>query len=70
MLPFPIFAALYYWIPLFTSRMLNEQLGRWHFWLFFIGFHIAFFPMHIAGFLGMRDGCTPMKPGWAWISTI
>ncbi|HRW05476.1 MAG TPA: cbb3-type cytochrome c oxidase subunit I [Caldilineaceae bacterium] len=50
---FPIFAALYYYMPLFTSRMLNERLGRWHFWLFFIGFHVAFFPMHISGFLGM-----------------
>lgn len=50
---FPIFAAIYYWLPKFTGRMLNERLGQVHFWLFFIGFNITFFPMHIAGLLGM-----------------
>lgn len=50
---FPIFGALYYWAPKFVGKMLNERLGRWHFWLFFIGFNVAFFPMHISGFLGM-----------------
>ncbi len=50
---FPIFAALYYWMPLFTGRLLNERLGKWNFWLFFIGFHVTFFPMHIVGLLGM-----------------
>ncbi len=50
---FPVFAGIYYWSPKFTGRMMNETLGKWHFWLFFIGFHVAFFPMHIAGMLGM-----------------
>lgn len=50
---FPIFAALYYWLPKFTGKLLNETLGRWHFWLLFIGFNLTFFPMHIAGILGM-----------------
>jgi cytochrome c oxidase subunit I+III len=50
---FPIFAALYYWWPKFTGKLLNETLGRWHFWLLFIGFNLTFFPMHIAGILGM-----------------
>jgi cytochrome c oxidase subunit I+III len=72
---FPIFAALYYWFPLFTSRMLNERLGQWHFWLFFIGFHIAFFPMHIVGFLGMPRRVYTYEAGQGWdiyniISTI
>ena len=33
--------------------MMNERLGRWHFWLAFIGFNVAFFPMHITGLMGM-----------------
>jgi cytochrome c oxidase subunit I len=50
---FPIFAGLYYWLPKMTGRMLDEGLGRWHFWLFFIGVNLAFFPMHIMGLYGM-----------------
>jgi cytochrome c oxidase subunit I+III len=50
---FPIFAGLYYWIPKFKGKMLSERLGRWNFWLMFIGFHVAFFPQHISGLLGM-----------------
>lgn len=50
---FPIFAASYYWLPKFTGRLLNERLGQIHFWLFFIGFNLAFFPQHILGLLGM-----------------
>ncbi|HZW04974.1 MAG TPA: cbb3-type cytochrome c oxidase subunit I, partial [Anaerolineaceae bacterium] len=50
---FPIFAALYYWGPWMLGRMYNETLGKWHFWLMFIGFNITFFPMHIVGLMGM-----------------
>jgi cytochrome c oxidase subunit I+III len=50
---FPLFGAIYYWFPKWTGRMLDERLGRWHFWLFFIGFNLTFFPMHWLGFLGM-----------------
>ncbi len=50
---FPVFAGIYYWTPKFTGRLLDERLGKLHFWLFFIGFNVAFFPMHLAGFLGM-----------------
>jgi cytochrome c oxidase subunit 1 len=50
---FPLFGAFYYWFPKFTGRMLSERLGRWNFWLFFIGFNITFFPMHILGLAGM-----------------
>jgi cytochrome c oxidase subunit I+III len=50
---FPILAGLYYWLPKITGRMLNEKLGKWGFWLAFIGFNMTFFPMHIMGFLGM-----------------
>lgn len=50
---FPVFAGIYYWMPKFLNRMPNERLGQWNFWLMFIGFHVTFFPMHIAGMLGM-----------------
>jgi cytochrome c oxidase subunit I+III len=50
---FPIFAGLYYWLPKITGRMLGESLGHVCFWFTFIGFNVAFFPMHIMGLLGM-----------------
>jgi cytochrome c oxidase subunit I+III len=50
---FPIFAALYYWWPRYMEKLLDERLGAWNFWLMFIGFNVAFFPMHLSGFLGM-----------------
>jgi cytochrome c oxidase subunit 1 len=48
-----IFAGFYYWYPKVTGRMLDERLGKWHFWLFFLGFHLTFDFMHIPGILGM-----------------
>jgi cytochrome c oxidase subunit 1 len=48
-----IFAGIYYWFPKFTGRMLNETLGKIHFWLFFIGFNLTFFPQHFLGVDGM-----------------
>ena len=50
---FMIFSALYYWYPKMTGRMLNERMGKWHFWLMLIGFHVTFDLMHIPGLLGM-----------------
>jgi cytochrome c oxidase subunit I+III len=50
---FPIFAALYYWFPKLTGRMLSERLGAWHCWLLFAGVNVTFFPLHILGFAGM-----------------
>src|SRR5881296_4579101 len=50
---FTIFAAIYYWFPKVTGRMLSERLGRWHFWLVVIGFNVTFVTMHIQGILGM-----------------
>jgi cytochrome c oxidase subunit 1/cytochrome c oxidase subunit I+III len=51
---FPVFAALYYWWPKLTGRMLDERLGKLSFWLMFVGFNAGFFPMHLSGMLGMR----------------
>ena len=50
---FPIFAGVYYWFPKFTGKLLDERLGRWNFWLLFIGVNVTFFPMHIVGLMGM-----------------
>ncbi|WP_167670212.1 cytochrome c oxidase subunit I [Paenibacillus tianmuensis] len=48
-----LFAASYYWWPKMFGRMLNETLGKIHFWTFFIGFHMTFFPQHFLGLMGM-----------------
>ena len=50
---FGVFASIYYWFPKWTGRMLNETLGKWHFWLFFIGFHMTFLVQHMLGLAGM-----------------
>lgn len=50
---FPLFAGLYYWLPKVTGQLLSERLGRWNFWLMFVFFNVAFFPMHLSGLLGM-----------------
>ena len=50
---FPVFAAFYYWLPKMTGRMMSETLGKWSFWVMFIGFNLGFFPMHNLGLLGM-----------------
>ncbi len=50
---FPIVAGFYYYYPMVRARQLDPRLGRVAFWLMFFGFNLAFFPMHIAGLLGM-----------------
>jgi heme/copper-type cytochrome/quinol oxidase subunit 1 len=50
---FGIFAGLYYWWPKMFGRILDERLGKLHFWLVFIGFNVTFFPQHMLGLLGM-----------------
>jgi cytochrome c oxidase subunit 1 len=50
---FGIFAGLYYWWPKMFGRVLHEGLGKWHFWLLFVGFNLAFFPQHMLGLEGM-----------------
>jgi cytochrome c oxidase subunit 1 len=59
---FGIFAAIYYWFPKMFGRMMNETLGKIHFWLTFIGFNWTFFPMHIIGVGGhMRRIYNPLQ---------
>ncbi|EJL26460.1 cytochrome c oxidase subunit I [Brevibacillus sp. BC25] len=52
-LVFGLFAGLYYWWPKMFGKMLNETIGKWNFWTFFIGFHLTFFPQHFLGLMGM-----------------
>jgi cytochrome c oxidase subunit 1 len=63
---FTIFAAIYYWFPKATGRMLSERLGKWHFWLFLIGFHVTFDTMHIPGILGMPRRIYTYEAGRGW----
>jgi len=63
---FALFAAFYYWYPKFTGRMLDERLGKLHFWLFVIGFHLCFDLMHIPGLLGMPRRIYTFEPGRGW----
>jgi cytochrome c oxidase subunit I+III len=63
---FPLFGAFYYWAPKFTGRMLGERLGRWNFWLMFVGFNLTFFPMHQLGLQGMPRRVYTYLPGTGW----
>ena len=63
---FPLFGALYYWWPKVTGRLLSERLGRWQFWLFFIGVNLTFFPMHQLGFEGMPRRVYTYLPETGW----
>jgi cytochrome c oxidase subunit 1 len=69
---FMIFAAIYYWFPKATGTLLNESLGKWHFWLFLIGFHLTFDTMHIPGILGMprRIYTYGADRGWGTLNLI
>ena len=50
---FGLLAAAYYWFPKMTGKMMDDRLGKWNFWLTFIGFNMTFFPMHFLGLNGM-----------------
>jgi cytochrome c oxidase subunit 1 len=69
---FALFAAFYYWYPKVIGRMLSERLGKWHFWLFVIGFHLTFDVMHIPGILGMprRIYTYEPRPGWETLNLL
>jgi cytochrome c oxidase subunit 1 len=69
---FPLFGAFYYWFPKFTGRLMSEKLGHWNFWLFFVGFNVAFFPMHHLGLQGMprRVYTYPSEMGWGTLNLL
>jgi cytochrome c oxidase subunit I+III len=69
---FPVIAGLYYYYPLINARMLSDRAGKLAFWLMFIGFNVAFFPMHLSGLRGMprRVFTYPPEVGWDWLNLI
>jgi cytochrome c oxidase subunit 1/cytochrome c oxidase subunit I+III len=72
---FPMFAAIYYWVPKMSGRMLDERAGKWSFWMLFAGINLTFFPQHISGLMGQprRTYTYPSGLGWdVWnlLSTI
>ncbi|TDK23347.1 cytochrome c oxidase subunit I [Luteimonas aestuarii] len=69
---FPLFAGLYYWLPLASGRMPSESTSRTAFWLVFIGFNLTFLPMHLTGLLGMprRAYTYPEELGVHWLNLL
>jgi cytochrome c oxidase subunit 1/cytochrome c oxidase subunit I+III len=69
---FAILAALHYWFPKMSGRMLSERLGRWSFWLMVIGFNGTFMIQHFLGLAGMgrRIYTYPDLPGWGWMNMV
>jgi cytochrome c oxidase subunit I len=72
---FGLFSGIYYWWPKITGRLLDERLGRWHFWLMLIGFNVTFFPQHFLGIIGMPRRIYTYAPDLGWnfwnlVSTI
>ena len=63
---FAIFGGLYYWWPKMFGRMLDERLGKWHFWLMFVGFNVTFIPQHMLGLLGMVRRIYTYDHGGLW----
>jgi cytochrome c oxidase subunit I len=63
---FPVVGATYFWFPKMTGRFLDERLGRWNFWTMFLGFNLAFLPMHITGLLGMPRRVYTFADGMGW----
>jgi cytochrome c oxidase subunit 1 len=50
---FALFAGFYYWAPKVVGRNINDFLGKLHFWIFFVGVNLTFFPQHFLGLAGM-----------------
>ncbi len=67
-----VFAALYYWWPKMFGMRLHEGLGKLHFWLFFIGTNLTFFPQHMLGMDGMvrRIGDYAPNAGWTELNLL
>ncbi|MFZ9641482.1 MAG: cytochrome c oxidase subunit I, partial [Candidatus Nanopelagicaceae bacterium] len=60
---FAMFAGYYFWWPKLTGRMLNERLGKIHFWLLFVGFHMTFLIQHWLGIKGFPRRYADYLPG-------
>ncbi|KZE17811.1 MULTISPECIES: cytochrome c oxidase subunit I [Sphingomonas] len=67
---FALFAGFYYWFPKMSGRMYNELLGKLHFWVFFIGVNVMFFPMHFLGTQGMPRRYPDYPDAYAFFNHI
>ncbi|PQM27961.1 cytochrome c oxidase subunit I [Sphingopyxis lindanitolerans] len=70
---FSLFAGFYYWFPKMSGRMYNETLGQLHFWIFFIGVNVLFFPQHFLGQQGMPRRYPDYAEGfayWHYVSSV
>jgi cytochrome c oxidase subunit I len=67
-----VFGGLYVWFPKMTGRLLDERLGKWNFWTVFLGFNLAFLPMHWTGLAGMprRIYTYPEGMGWTAVNLV
>jgi cytochrome c oxidase subunit 1 len=63
---FGLFSGIYYWFPKMFGRSLSETIGKWHFWLMFIGMNLVFMPMHVLGIEGMPRRIYTYGPGRGW----
>ena len=67
---FSLFAGFYYWFPKMSGKMYNEFLGQVHFWVFFIGVNVLFFPMHFLGLQGMPRRIPDYNDAYAYWNRI
>jgi cytochrome c oxidase subunit 1 len=69
---FAMFSGFYFWWPKWTGKMLNERLGKIHFWLLFIGFHTTFLIQHWIGVMGMPRRYATYLPedGVTWMNQL
>ncbi|RFA07626.1 cytochrome c oxidase subunit I [Subtercola boreus] len=69
---FAMFSGFYFWWPKWTGRLLNERLGKWHFWLLFIGFHTTFLIQHWLGVSGMprRYATYSIDDSFTWMNQL
>ncbi len=69
---FGVYAGSYYWFPKMTGRFLSERVGKWHFWLSFVGFNLTFLPQHWLGLQGMarRMWTYAADTGWAPLNLL
>ena len=65
-----VFAGIYYWFPRMTGRMMDERLGRWHFWATMISLNGVFMTMHIVGILGMPRRVYDYNPELEWMNQL
>jgi len=65
-----LFAGIYFWYPKMSGRFLSERLGKYVFWLFYIGLNITFFPMHFMGIEGMARRVFTYRPEFATLNAI